>query len=69
MEINHISSPSPNLLKELLSARTALNTLLIQDSDHSLKFTRQKLYEFGDKPGRYLANLLASSRAGTPVII
>ncbi|KAL0147173.1 hypothetical protein M9458_057697, partial [Cirrhinus mrigala] len=33
LEKNHTSSPSPDLLKELLSARAALNTFLIQDSE------------------------------------
>lgn len=50
-------SASPDLLKEL-SARAALNTFLIQDSEQSLNFARQKLYEFGDKPGKYSANLV-----------
>lgn len=58
LEKNHISSPSPDLHKELLHICAALNTFLIQDSEQSLKFARQKLYEFGDKPGRYLANLV-----------
>ena len=58
LEKHHISSPSPDLLKELMATPTALNTLLIQDSEHSLKFTRQMLYEFGDKPNRYLASLV-----------
>ena len=40
----------------MLSALDALNTFLIQDSKQSLKFARQR--EFGDKPGRYLANLV-----------
>ena len=55
---HHISSSSPDLLKELTATRTALNTLLIQDSELSLKFARQKRYEFGDKPNKYLANLV-----------
>ena len=58
LEKSHLSSPSPDLLKELLSARAALNTFLIQDSEQSFKFARQRLYEFGDKPGKYLANLV-----------
>lgn len=57
MEKIHISSPNPDLLKKLVSAHAALDTFLIQDSEQSLKYARQKLYEFGDKPGRYLANL------------
>ena len=58
LEKHHISSPSPDLLKELMATRTALNTLLIQDSEHSRKFAKQKLYEFRDKPNKYLANLV-----------
>ena len=46
------------MLKEQLSARVALNTFLIRDSEQSLKFARQKLHEFGDKLGKYLANLV-----------
>lgn len=58
LEKAHISTPSPDLLRELLCARTALNTFLIHDSEQSLRFVRQKMYEFGDKPGRYLVNLV-----------
>lgn len=58
LEKNHTSSPSPDWLKELLSACAALNTFLIQDSEQSLKFAKQKLYEFEDKPGKYLPSLV-----------
>lgn len=68
LEKLHISTPSPNLLKELTATRTALNTLLIQDSEHSLKFARQRLYEFGDKPGKFLANL-ARNRSDSQTIV
>lgn len=49
LEKHYISSPSPHLLEDLTTTRTALNTLLIQNSEHSLKFARQKLYECVDK--------------------
>lgn len=58
LEKAHISTPSPDLLRELLCARTALNTFLIHDSEQSLGFVRLKMYVFGEKPGRYLANLV-----------
>ncbi len=68
LEKHHISNPSPKVLKDLLATRTALNILLVQDCEHSLKFPRQKLYEFGDKPGKYLANLVIK-RADSQTIV
>lgn len=68
LEKQHKLSPNPELLKEIITTRTALNTLLIQDSEFSLRFARQKLYEAGDKPGRYLANLV-KKRADSQTIV
>lgn len=54
----HIASPTPHLLKDLTATCTALNIFMIQNSEHTLKFAKQSTYDFGDKPGRYLANLV-----------
>lgn len=56
LEKFHIASPTPYLLEDLAATRTALNTLMIQNSEHTPKFAKQRMYKFGDKPGRYLAN-------------
>ena len=57
LEKSYILSPNPVLLEDLTATRTALNTLLLQYSENSLRFARQRIYECGDKPGRLLANL------------
>lgn len=68
LEKGHITIPSPDLLRELLCARTALNTFLIHDSEQSLRFARLGLYEFGDRSGRHLTNLI-KKRADTQNIV
>ncbi|KAJ3586552.1 hypothetical protein NHX12_012949 [Muraenolepis orangiensis] len=67
LENQHVSNPTPTMLIELTATRTALNTLLIQDSEYSLKFAKQRMYEHGDKPARCLANL-AKKRDDTQII-
>lgn len=58
LDKHYISSPSSNSLKKLMATCAVLNTLLIQNSEYSLKVARQRLYEHEDKPGRYLAKLV-----------
>lgn len=68
MERRHSSAPDPELLKEITATRAALNTLLIQKAEYSLKFAKQKLYESGDKPGKYLANLVKKRSAAQTIV-
>ncbi len=55
LENTFINTPSRVLLKELDAARSALNQILTRKA--SLLFARQRLYEYGNKPGRLLARL------------
>lgn len=51
------NSPSHDLRKELDVARSALNQILTRKAETSILFARQRLYEYGNKPGRLLARL------------
>lgn len=55
LENTFINTPSRVLRKELDAARSALNQILTRKA--SLLFARQRLYEYGNKPGRLLARL------------
>lgn len=50
----YIKSPSESNLKTMLAS---LNSLLTHNADKCIQFTKQKLYEFGNKPSIYLARL------------
>lgn len=52
-----MDSPSPTLLWEISAVRSTLDSLLVQDEENKLRFARQRFYEYGDKPGKYLAYL------------
>uniref|UniRef100_A0A3B3BVU9 Reverse transcriptase domain-containing protein n=1 Tax=Oryzias melastigma TaxID=30732 RepID=A0A3B3BVU9_ORYME len=47
----------PLLLQEKFALQAALNVLLTQQAKSALLFTKQRLYEFGNKPSRYLSCL------------
>ena len=51
----YVDSPTPALLREISAVRSTLDNLLTQDEESKLKFTR--LYEHGNKLGKYLAYL------------
>ncbi len=38
--------------------RVALNSLLTEKAEQSTRFMKRKMYEFGNKPSKYLANLV-----------
>lgn len=63
-----MSAPNPDILKDLSETRAALNNLLINDAEYSLKFARQKIYESGDKPGKYLASLVKKRSASQTIL-
>ncbi len=51
LENTFINTPSRVLRKELDAARSALNQILTRKAESSLLFARQRLYEYGNKPG------------------
>lgn len=51
-------NPTDTNLKASLTTRATLNSLLTQKAEQSIRFARQKLYEHGNKPSRYLASLV-----------
>ena len=66
-EKDYIKTPTPALLREISIIRSTLVSLLTQDAEKKMIFVRQKLYEHGDKPGKYLA-YLAKKRADSQSI-
>lgn len=53
----YVDSPTSALLQEITAVRSTLDSLFTQDEETKLKFTRQRFYEHGNKPGKYLAFL------------
>lgn len=51
-------SPSEELRNDIQVVKTALESLLTKKAEKSVFFMRQRMYEFANKPNRYLANLL-----------
>lgn len=56
-EGDYLKKPSTGKLKEIYALRSALDCLLTKDAKTKIRFARQRLYEHGDKPGKYLAYL------------
>lgn len=53
-----VDSLTTALLREISAVGSTLDNLLTQDEETKLKFTRQRLYEHGNKPRKYLAYLV-----------
>lgn len=53
----YIRKPTGSKLKEIAAIHCTLNSLLTQTATDKLRFAKQKLFEHGDKPGKYLAYL------------
>ena len=53
----YLSAPSPTIMAEINAIKTTLDNVLTQNEEVKLRFVRQKMYEHGDKPGKYLAYL------------
>lgn len=51
-------SPSGELRNDIEVVKTALESLLTKKAEKTIFFMRQRMYEFANKPNRYLANLL-----------
>uniref|UniRef100_A0A8C5EMP2 Endonuclease/exonuclease/phosphatase domain-containing protein n=1 Tax=Gouania willdenowi TaxID=441366 RepID=A0A8C5EMP2_GOUWI len=56
-EQDYLIKSSNGKLKEISALRSALDCLLTNEAERKMRFAKQKLYEHGDKPGRYLAYL------------
>lgn len=57
-EFAHKSSPTRTNLIKVQTVRAALNSVLNEKASRSLFYQRQRLYEYGNKPSKYLARLL-----------
>lgn len=51
--------PSKALLEDVEGKKSQLKLLETHEAAQELMFSRQKLYEYRDKPGKYLTHLLA----------
>lgn len=49
------ANPSNELRLQLDATKTALETILTAEAQKSLLFCKQRMYEYGNKPSRYLA--------------
>lgn len=56
-EEKYIKTADMALLKEISALRCFIDSLLTQDAEYKLKFVKQKCYEHGDKPGKFLLYL------------
>lgn len=53
----YIKKPTSGKMKEISALRSALDSLLTKQAEVKIHFAKQKLYEHGDKVGKYLAFL------------
>ena len=51
------ANPSADLRLQIDATTAALDTLLSKEAQKSLLFAKHRMYEFGNKPSKYLANL------------
>lgn len=54
-------------LKEIIAIHSTLDALLAKEAGEKLGYAKQRLFEHGDNPGRYLANLTKSK--GPPKLL
>lgn len=52
----------PLMLQRKCATQAALDTLLTQQAKSALLFSKQRLYEYGDKPSKYLSHLTKIKR-------
>uniref|UniRef100_A0A3P9LGY2 exodeoxyribonuclease III n=1 Tax=Oryzias latipes TaxID=8090 RepID=A0A3P9LGY2_ORYLA len=57
-EMAHKSNPTKNNLIKAQAVRAALNSVLNEKASRSLFSQKQRLYEYGNKPSKYLARIL-----------
>ncbi len=58
LQIKYNMHPSDGLLAEIETVKTSLEAILTNKAEKSVFFARQRMYEFANKPNKYLANLL-----------
>uniref|UniRef100_A0A3Q3G8L9 Reverse transcriptase domain-containing protein n=1 Tax=Kryptolebias marmoratus TaxID=37003 RepID=A0A3Q3G8L9_KRYMA len=66
-EEEYIKKPSQSKLGELNAIRCSLNTILTQNATDKVKFAKQRLFEHGDKPGRYLSYLTRARKSSQSI--
>lgn len=54
----HESNPTRTNLNRIQTIKAALNSILNEKASRSLFYQRQRLYQYGNKPSKYLARLL-----------
>lgn len=58
LEKTYAKYPSDINMKAMLATRASLNSLLTHRAEQSIRFAKQRLYEYGNKPSKYLARLV-----------
>lgn len=58
LEKTYAKYPSDINMKAMLATRTSLNSLLTHRAEQSIRLAKQRLYEYGNKPSKYLARLV-----------
>ncbi len=53
---SYLNDPSPVSLEKISALRASLNSLLTHQSHSNVLYSKQKLYEWGNKPSKYLAH-------------
>lgn len=56
-----LKKPTPAKMKEISVLRSALDSLFTKQAEVKIRFAKQKIYEHGDKVGKYLAFLKKKS--------
>lgn len=60
LKTKYNTCPSDELLAEIETVKTSLEAILTIKAEKSVFYARQRMYEFANKPNKYLANLLRS---------
>lgn len=66
-EKEYVKNSSVQKLKDISALRCSLNLLLTKDAEGKIRLARQKMYEHGDKVGRYLS-YLTKKKADSQII-
>lgn len=52
-ERGYVKKPTTTKLKEIIAIRSTLDSLLTKKAGQKLGYAKQRLFEHGDKPGKY----------------
>ena len=66
-EKEYVKKPTAAKLKEISAIHSILNSLLTKRAGEKLGYAKQRLFEHGDKPGRYLAYLARKKMASQTI--